>query len=227
MWSKVLICKVGLVDGAFVPRFVHPVLRNCKKGNFVKLIRQLAILLLAASAAFGQTALGTVTGTTTDPAGAVVPNAPVSLKNTETGRVYAAVSSDTGNYTVTQLPIGAYDLTVAAPGFRTYEHSNFHVSAGQTLREDVSLQVGQASESVTVSADASRLQTGIQYSDSGAFSAVVSAVVNGTPSNTLWTRLDGATMNPTSSRLLGDRETAIHAGIGCTVFNRAPILTRT
>jgi len=65
-----------------------------------------AALLLSASVGFGQTVLATVTGTITDPAGAVVANAPVSLKNVETGQVYAAASSDTGNYTVAQLPIG-------------------------------------------------------------------------------------------------------------------------
>jgi len=214
-----------------------------QRGTSVKRISLLAVFLLSASACFGQTVLATVTGTIIDQAGAVVPNAPVSLKNVDTGQVYAAASSDAGNYTVPQLPIGDYNLTVAVPGFKTYEHSKFHLSADQTLREDIALQVGQSTESVTVTADASLLQTessepvhnvtlsqldnlpllsvgatndglrdyfaasrllpGIQYSDSGAFSAVVSAVVNGTPSNTLQTRLDGATMNPTSLRLLG------------------------
>ncbi len=209
----------------------------------MKLFAQVAIFLLSASAAFGQTALATVTGTITDPTGAVLANAPVSLKNVETGQVYTGASSDAGNYTVTQLPIGDYNLTVTAPGFKTYEHDKFHLSAGQTLREDVALQVGQSTESVTVTADASLLQTessqlvhnvtlsqldnlplltvgatndglrdyfsasrllpGIQYNNSGSNSAVVSAVVNGTPSNSLQTRLDGATMNPTSLRLLG------------------------
>ncbi|HEX4138325.1 MAG TPA: carboxypeptidase-like regulatory domain-containing protein [Bryobacteraceae bacterium] len=192
----------------------------------MKLISLITVVLLSASAAFGQTGLVTVTGTITDPAGAVVPNAPISVKNTETGQVYTATSSGTGNYAVAQLPIGACNLSVAAPGFKTYEHDNFHLSADQTLREDIALQVGQASESVTVSADASLLQTessqlvhnvtpsqldnlpllsvgatndglrdyfaasrllpGIQYSDSGAFSAVVSAVVNGTPTITIY-----------------------------------------
>ncbi len=209
----------------------------------MKRISQVAVLLLCVSPAFGQTVLATVTGTITDPAGAVVPNAPVSLKNVETGQIYTAASSDTGNYTVAQLPIGEYNLTVASPGFKTFEHNGLHLSAGQTDREDIALQVGQATEAVTVSADASLLQTessqlvhnvtlsqldnlpllsvgatndglrdyfaasrllpGIQYSDSGNYSAVVSAVVNGTPSNTLQSRLDGATMNPTSLRLLG------------------------
>ncbi|HEY6342829.1 MAG TPA: carboxypeptidase-like regulatory domain-containing protein [Bryobacteraceae bacterium] len=202
-----------------------------------------AVILLSASVGFGQTSLASVTGTITDSTGAVVANAPVTVKNVENGQVYTAASSDTGNYTVSQLPIGDYNLTVTSTGFKTYSHTNFHLAAGQTMREDASLQVGQTNEAVTVSAEASLLQTesselvhnvtlsqldnlpllsvgatndgvrdlfaasrllpGIQYSDSGAFSAVVSAVVNGTPSNTLQTRLDGATMNPTSARLQG------------------------
>jgi hypothetical protein len=108
------------------------------------------------------------------------------------------------------------------------------------MREDIVLQVGQSTESVTVSAESSLLQTesselvhnvtltqldnlplitvgatnegirdlmeasrllpGVQYADAG---AVTSAVINGTPANTLQTRLDGATMNPTGARLLG------------------------
>lgn len=206
-------------------------------------ISLLAALLLSASACFGQTALATITGTISDATGAVVANAPVTVKNLDNGQVYSAASSDTGNYTVTQLPIGDYDLTVTVQGFKTYTHNKFHLAAAQILREDVALQVGQNTESVTVTAESSLLRTesselvhnvtlsqlenlpvlqvgqtndgvrdifsssrllpGIQYNNSGAFSAVVFAVVNGTPNNTLQTRLDGATMNPTSTRLGG------------------------
>lgn len=118
-----------------------------------------AALVLSASAAFGQTGLATITGTITDPAGAVVANTPVTVKNVETGQVYQAASSDTGNYTVPQLPVGDYDLTVTVAGFKTYTHTKFHLAAEQTLREDIPLQVGQTNEAVTVTAEASLLQT--------------------------------------------------------------------
>jgi hypothetical protein len=95
--------------GKFRTAFRSACVEGLKRGISVKRISQVAVFLLSASAGFGQTVLAAVTGTITDPAGAVVPNAPISLKNTETGQVYAAASSDTGNYTVTQLPIGAYD----------------------------------------------------------------------------------------------------------------------
>jgi hypothetical protein len=207
-------------------------------------ISLVAALLLSASVGFGQTVLATVTGTISDKTGAVIANAPISLKNVETGQVYSGASSDTGNYTVSQLQIGDYDLTVKSPGFKTYTHTKFHLAAGQTMREDVLLEVGQATESVTVTAESSLLQTesselvhnvtlsqldnlpvlqvgatndgvrdifgasrllpGIQYCNTPPFcNAVASAVINGTPANTLQTRLDGATMNPTSTRLGG------------------------
>src|SRR5579864_2354321 len=116
-------------------------------------------LLLSASIGFGQTSLATVTGTITDASGAVVANTPVTLKNLDNGQVYAAASTDTGNFTVSQLPIGDYDLTVTSPGFKIYTHTKFHLAAGQTLGEDVALQVGQSTESVTVTAESSLLQT--------------------------------------------------------------------
>jgi Carboxypeptidase regulatory-like domain/TonB dependent receptor-like, beta-barrel len=108
---------------------------------------------------FGQTSLATVTGTITDPSGAVIANAPISLKNLQTGQVYTGATSETGNFTVSQLPIGDYDLTVTSPGFKTYTHAKFHLSADQTMREDVAMQVGQTSDSVTVTAESSLLKT--------------------------------------------------------------------
>ncbi len=122
----------------------------------------LAVLLAAFTATStlrAQTALATITGTVNDPSGAVVANAPISVRNLENGQVFTGSSSTTGNFTVSQLPIGDYDLTVAVAGFKTYTHTKFHLAAAQTMREDVSLEVGQTSESVTVTAEASLLKT--------------------------------------------------------------------
>ncbi|MEO5922327.1 MAG: TonB-dependent receptor [Bryobacteraceae bacterium] len=116
-------------------------------------------LLLSTSLGFGQTVLATVTGTITDATGAVVANAPVSLLNLENGQSFTAASSNTGNFTVSQLPIGDYDLSVALGGFKTFTHAKFHLSAGQTMREEITLEVGQTTESVTVTAEASLLKT--------------------------------------------------------------------
>ena len=123
------------------------------------LLLLLGTLLLCASYGFGQTASATITGTITDPQGAAIAGAPVEVKNLETGAVFTAASTATGNYTVPQLPVGEYDLGVSVAGFKKYSHTKFHLDAAQIMKEDIALQVGQATESVTVSAEASLLQT--------------------------------------------------------------------
>jgi hypothetical protein len=115
--------------------------------------------LLRAPLAFGQGGTGTITGTITDPAGAVVANAGIEAKNAETGVVYSGASTAAGNYAIPNLPVGTYELTVKVAGFKTYIHINLAIAATQVLKQDVPLEVGVASESVTVEAQASLLQS--------------------------------------------------------------------
>jgi len=119
--------------------------------------------------AFGQSDRGTITGTIFDATGAVVPAAPVQVRNIETGAVYQAGSSGTGNYTLAQLPAGQYEMSVAVPGFKTYVRQNLTVDVAQTYRVDVNLVVGTKAESVTVTEAAPLLKT-----DSGELSHNVS-----------------------------------------------------
>lgn len=119
----------------------------------------LVCLLLAAPFLFGQGGTGTITGTITDPTGASVPGATVQAKNVETGVVYSGATTAAGNYTIPNLPVGTYEVTAMVSGFKTYTHTNLAVAAAQTIREDIPLQVGAASESITVEAQASLLQT--------------------------------------------------------------------
>src|SRR6185369_7996160 len=118
-----------------------------------------AFLLVVASFAFGQGGSGTITGAITDPGGAVVPGATVEARNTATGVVFAVESSNTGNYTISQLPIGTYVVTAKVQGFKTYTHSNLAITATQVIKEDIALQVGSAAETVTVTAEATLLKT--------------------------------------------------------------------
>jgi len=111
-----------------------------------------------ACAAFGQTG-GTITGVISDPAGAVIPNAPVEAKNTATGVVLTAATSATGNYTLGDLPAGTYEIDVAVSGFKKYARTGITVQQLQTTRVDVTLEVGSAGESVTVNEVAPLLQT--------------------------------------------------------------------
>jgi hypothetical protein len=110
-------------------------------------------------AVFGQAGTGTITGTISDPAGAVVANASVEVRNTDTNVPYPTVSTDTGAYTVLRLPPGPYSVTVSASGFKKLTRSGLTVAAGQTLPLDLTLEVGSATESVTVTAEATLLKT--------------------------------------------------------------------
>jgi hypothetical protein len=116
-------------------------------------------LLVCSAISFAQTATGTITGTVSDPAGAVVANAPMDLKNTETGTIQQQQSSSTGNFTFANLPVGNYELSIVVPGFKSYTRQNLGVQATQTIRIDVSLEVGSSAESITVTDQASLLRT--------------------------------------------------------------------
>jgi hypothetical protein len=94
-----------------------------------------------------------------DSSGAVVPGAKVTLSNSGTGIRQETSTTPTGNYAIASLPVGRYTLAVEHPGFTRYEQSNILVQVAETTRLDVTLKVGQATESVQVSADATMLKT--------------------------------------------------------------------
>ena len=108
--------------------------------------------------AMGQTDRGTMTGTIFDPMGAAVPGATVVAESLATGVQFRTTSTETGAYTLPSLPSGEYSLSVEQAGFKKFTQSPIRIDVAQTIRADVSLQLGSASESITVSADASMLQ---------------------------------------------------------------------
>src|SRR5262245_39525524 len=116
-------------------------------------------LLISSLSAFAQTDRGTITGTVSDASGAVIPGAMVEAKNLATGIVYTAGSSETGNYTLTQLPVGSYEVAVALPGFKKFVRPNIAVGVAQVIRIDAALEVGAAGEQVTVEVAAPLLKT--------------------------------------------------------------------
>lgn len=118
-----------------------------------------ASALIPARLAFAQSDRGTITGTVIDPTGAVIPNVPVEAKNSVTGVTYSGATSTTGNYTISQLPAGEYELSVSAPGFKKYTRAGVAVEVAQVLRVDIPVEVGAATESVTVNEAATLLNT--------------------------------------------------------------------
>src|SRR5215510_6730345 len=122
-------------------------------------LRLLFCLLLASLSAFAQSDRGTITGTVSDPTSAVIPGANITAINVETSARYETVSTETGNYTLTQLPSGTYQLSAELPGFKKYVRQGITVLVAQTLRLDVTLEVGSNNESVTVTENAPLLRT--------------------------------------------------------------------
>ena len=117
-----------------------------------------AIVILVSAIAFAQSNQGTITGTISDPAGAVVAAAQVEVKNSETGVVYRGGTSNTGNYVIV-VPAGIYEITVTVPGFKRSVQSNVQVVVATDSRKDVTLEIGSAAEQVTVADSAPLLKT--------------------------------------------------------------------
>ncbi|MDQ6698934.1 MAG: carboxypeptidase regulatory-like domain-containing protein [Acidobacteriota bacterium] len=103
--------------------------------------------------------IATVTGRVTDQQGAIIGGALVKLSGVETGAVHNAVSNSDGIYTLPSLPIGAYTLQAAVPGFQTYAQTGILLRVGDNVQIDIDLKVGQATETVEVKANAAMLQT--------------------------------------------------------------------
>jgi Carboxypeptidase regulatory-like domain len=121
-----------------------------------KLLFALALLVVPVSA---QTVLGTLTGRALDASGAAVANADVVATNTGTNLTYRTKTNEAGNYVIQQLPVGRYELSVEATGFRRYVRRNIELNVAQTLTIDANLEVGQVEQAVEVTAEVTTLQT--------------------------------------------------------------------
>lgn len=113
----------------------------------------LVFVILAAVSLYAQTFRGTILGTVTDPSGAVISGAQVTVKNAGTGLERSSTTSGDGSYSIPELPIGTYDVTITQSGFRTFIAKGVTVVVATERRVDAALQTGQISTKVEVSAD--------------------------------------------------------------------------
>ncbi len=131
---------------------------NTKLKHLPRLVVALAALV-AAPAVWAQTDTATITGLVTDTSGAAVVGARVQAINQDTGLEYDTQSNETGNYVLTALPVGDYDLTATSDGFQTLFRPNLGLNAGSRARVDVQLQVGSVTETVEVIAELPLLES--------------------------------------------------------------------
>src|SRR5437763_4386232 len=109
--------------------------------------------LLATASLSAQTFRGTILGTVTDASGAVLPGAKVTVKNTGTGLERTTETSADGSYSVPELPIGTYTVTVTQTGFQTSVTNGVIVDVATERRVDAALKAGQVSKTIEVSGE--------------------------------------------------------------------------
>jgi hypothetical protein len=113
----------------------------------------LAFVLLAAVGLSAQTFRGTILGTVTDPSGAVVAGAKVTVKNTGTGLERTATTAGDGGYALSELPIGTYTVTIIGAGFETFVANGVTVDVSAERRVNAAMKTGQVSTQVAVEGD--------------------------------------------------------------------------
>ncbi len=144
-------------------RSIPSLARWLRKRHVVALV---AMILGISFQAFGQEA--TIVGTVTDPSGSVIANAKIMAKNLETGLLHTITTNEAGQYVLPDIHIGHYDVKAEATGFKAAEQKGILLQVGDRARVDFQMQVGPASETITVEAAPIRVQT-----DSGDVSNVI------------------------------------------------------
>jgi len=177
-----------------------------REGSLKVVILLCVLLGVFAFQAFGQDA--TIVGTVTDPTGATVPDAKIVITNIDTGQVSQFHSNAGGEYVAPSLHIGRYTVRAEASGFKSVEQKDLTLQVGDRSRIDFSLQLGSATEQITVEAVPIAVQ-----SDSSDISSVISGqqvsqmATNGRNIYLLATLLPGV-----SNAMGGDFQLAVPVG---------------
>jgi len=129
-----------------------------KRTSVVVSVFVIWIASLFAAQAYAQVVGATLSGTIMDPSGAVVPNAQVTVRNTATGVTREVTADTAGLYLVPNLLPGNYEVTVMSPGFNTARQSNVDLAVGAAQQLNISLKVGETSQTVEVTEAAPQVQ---------------------------------------------------------------------
>src|SRR5256885_8893889 len=119
----------------------------------------IAIVLTIATSTSAQTvAVAQLSGTVADESGGALPGAEVTVTKTDTGMTRFVITGSTGDYVFTNLPVGPYSLTAKLTGFTSFERTGIILAVGDTRTVNLSLKVGQISETITVAGNASQVE---------------------------------------------------------------------
>src|SRR5947209_2769954 len=129
------------------------------RGWWIHACMAVLFAVFCATATLAQETTATILGNVTDPTGATVANADVTVTNTETNVSTALQTNESGAFNAPQLNPGIYSVTIKMPGFRVVSIPNVAVAAGDRRRVDTALQVGANTETIEISTQAPALQT--------------------------------------------------------------------
>src|SRR5882724_6516216 len=127
--------------------------------NHLPILLSVVLLSIIAITTHAQAGKAELTGVVRDQNSAVISQARVAVTEVTTGQAFSTTVTDNGDYTITNLKPGTYDLAVEANGFKRFVREGVRLATGERVRVDVELQPGTVSESVTVNQDASLLRT--------------------------------------------------------------------
>src|SRR5262245_14366299 len=205
----------------------------------------LLLLLALAPAALGQGATATLTGNVTDPQGAVVPKATVTVSSGALGVKRQTTTDGEGNYAVAQLPPSVYSLKVEAPGFAGAEITNLILQVGQQATQNVSLTVKVGNESVIIKSGGQSLTNtqnaeigevienkriidlplnGRQFTQLIALTPGIGTPAGGTPRNELTGGFDNANFTINGARETDNYYTVDGVGVFDRLFNTLTVL---
>ncbi len=118
-----------------------------------------ATLLSVGTVAFAQNDRATITGTVSDPSGAVLPGVQVMVTDTDTGLGHPGVTNASGMYTIPALPVGNYSFSLNLTGFKDYQRTNIILIAAQVFELNVHMTIGSAAETIVVDSGAPLIET--------------------------------------------------------------------
>ena len=129
-----------------------------RRAEVLKTACLLVLVALMSLRCEAQATSAEISGSVTDASGAVVPGATITATNIETSTIHSTKSETNGDYVLTNLRPGTYTLTAEAEGFSKLVQSGLHLQVNQQVRLDLTLKVGQATETVEVTAQAPLLE---------------------------------------------------------------------
>ncbi len=144
-----------------------------RSANYLRISRLLCclfVLFWSVGGARAQITTGAILGTVTDPSGGVLPGAKIVLTNKGTGELRNAQASPSGEYIFSSLQSGQYSINATAPGFKKFVIANLSLNAGDRLREDIKMPLGESAETVQVTGAPPSLET-----DTSTLSTVITA----------------------------------------------------